>query len=1028
MESLKFNNQPDDLDVAVIGMSGRFPKAKNVNEFWQNIRNGVEAISFFSTEELSSLGIEPDTLSSSNYVKAASFLEDAEMFDASFFGYNPREAQIMDPQHRIFMECAWEALENAGYDAENYKGLIGVYAGQSINTYLLYNLFPNRELMRSVGDFQILIGNDKDYLTTHVSYKLNLTGPSVVVQTACSTSLVAIHLARQSLLTGECDMALAGGVSVRAPQKAGYFYHDGGVTSPDGHCRAFDATAKGTIFGSGAGVVVLKRLADAIADGDYIYAVIKGSAINNDGCAKIGYTAPSIEGQSQVIIEALANAGVEADTINYVEAHGTGTPLGDPIEVAALTQAFRSMNENEAKSLCGLGSLKTNIGHLDAAAGVAGFIKTVLSLHHKLLPPSLHFEQPNPKIDFDNSPFYVNTQLSEWKTSVTPRRAGVNSLGIGGTNAHVIIEEAPKIHSSRIFKPWHLLLFSTKTGTALKTATKNMFEHLKQNANVNMADVAYTLQVGRKAFKYRQMLVCQDIDDAINALESMNSERLLTSFEEPKDRSVAFMFSGQGAQYVKMASALYQFEPVFKRQIDTCAELLQPHLGLDIRDILYPREEQIEPATEQLTQTRLTQPILFVVEYALAKLWMEWGVHPQAMIGHSVGEYVAACLAGVFSLEDALMLMATRGKLMQSLPGGNMVAVPLSEKKLQPFLSEELSLAAVNGVSLCVVSGSTEAIKNLQTKLSEENVASRALHTSHAFHSKMMEPILDAFIKQVKDVTLNSPEIPYISNVTGTWITASQATDPYYWSKHLRGTVQFADGLHELLKESNQILLEVGPGWTLSKLTKQHPSKTSEQIVLSSLPHVQSKQSDFAFLLNTLGQLWLAGIQIDWARFYAHNPQQRIPLPTYSFERQRYWIEPQQLPQVINVNTKLDEKPLVSELSDDLSCSFQQELNRLNNYVAPTTEIEQSLVNIWQDLIGTQSIGIHDNFFEVGGHSLLATQMIVRLQELFTVELSISHLIEMPTIAELSKVIEEIFVQKLEQLSEDEAQQLAAKF
>jgi acyl transferase domain-containing protein/thioesterase domain-containing protein len=1025
MAPLEFNTQPDALDVAVIGMSGRFPKAKNVNDFWQNIQNGVEAISFFSTEELSSLGIDSDTLSSPNYVKAASFLEDAEMFDASFFGYNPREAQIMDPQHRIFMECAWEALENAGYDAETYKGLIGVYAGQSINTYLLYNLFPNRELMRSVGDFQILIGNDKDYLTTHVSYKLNLTGPSVVVQTACSTSLVAIHLARQSLLTGECDMALAGGVSVRVPQKAGYFYHDGGVTSPDGHCRAFDSTAKGTIFGSGAGIVVLKRLADAIADGDYIYAVIKGSAINNDGCAKIGYTAPSIQGQSQVIIEALANAGVEADTINYVEAHGTGTPLGDPIEVAALTQAFRSMNENDAKIFCGLGSLKTNIGHLDAAAGVAGFIKTVLSLHHKLIPPSLHFEQPNPKIDFTNSSFYVNTQLSEWKRSVTPRRAGVNSLGIGGTNAHVILEEAPKFYSSKISRPWHLLLLSTKTSTALKTATKNLVEHLKQHSNVNLADVTYTLQVGRKAFKYRQMLVCQDIDDAIKALEAMNSERVLTNFEEPKDRSVVFMFSGQGTQYVNMASELYQFEPLFKKQIDICAELLQPHLGLDIREILYPSDEQIETATERLTQTLLTQPILFVVEYALAKLWMEWGVNPQAMIGHSVGEYVAACLAGVFSLEDALMLIATRGKLMQSLPSGSMVAVPLSEKKLQPFLSEELSLAAVNGVSLCVASGSTEAIKNLQIKLSEKNVTFRALHTSHAFHSKMMEPILDAFVEEVKNVTLTPPKIPYISNVTGTWITASQATDPHYWSKHLRGTVQFANGLHELLKESNQILLEIGPGWTLSKLTKQHPSKTSGQIVLSSLSHAQNKQSDFAFLLNTLGQLWLAGIQIDWASFHAHDPQQRIPLPTYPFEGQRYWIEAHQLPEVSHANTKVDEKLPVTDLGDDLYFSLQQELNRLNNYVSPTNEIEQSLVNIWQDLIGIQSIGIHDNFFEVGGHSLLATQMIVRLQEIFTVELSISHLIERSTIAELAKVIEEMLIQKQEQLLEDEAQQLA---
>lgn len=1025
MEILAIDTQSNELDIAIVGISGRFPKAKNLNQFWQNIRDGIEAISFFNDQELSTLGIDSANLNDPNYIKAASFLEDAEMFDASFFGFNPREAQVMDPQHRIFMECAWEALENAGYDPETYKGLIGIYAGQSINTYLLYNLVPNRELMRTVGDFQILIGNDKDYLTTHVSYKLNLKGPSVAVQTACSTSLVAIHLARQSLLTGECDMALAGGVSVRAPQKAGYFYHEGGVTSPDGHCRAFDAKAKGTIFGSGAGIVVLKRLADALNDGDFIYAVIKGSAINNDGSNKIGYTAPSIEGQAEVIIEALANAGVEADTINYIEAHGTGTPLGDPIEVAALTKAFQAMNGEQ--SLCTIGSLKTNIGHLDAAAGVAGVIKTVLSLHHELLPPSLHFVEPNPKIDFANSPFQVNTQLKEWKRNSIPRRAGVNSLGIGGTNAHVILEEAPLRHFSEVSKPWHLLALSSKTSIALKTATENLVEHLKQHPHLNLADVAYTLQVGRKAFSHRQILVCENIDDAVKTWETGNSERVLTNSEEPKSRSVVFMFSGQGSQYVNMGASLYQFESLFRQEVDRCAELLYPHLGLDIREILVPSAEKIETARELLRQTWLTQPILFVVEYALAKLWMEWGIEPQAMIGHSVGEYTAACLAEVFSLEDGLMLIAIRGKLMQSLPPGDMVAVPFSKEQLEPFISEEISLSCVNGESLCVVSGTTEAIERLKIEFSEQNMDFRDLHTSHAFHSHMMAPILNDFVEQFKKITLNPPQLPYISNVTGTWITASEATDPQYWAQHLRETVRFADGLRDIFKTPELILLEVGPGWTLKKLANKHPSKTAKHLIFSSLPQPQSEQSDLAFLLNALGKLWLAGIPVDWTRMYAHQSLQRLPLPTYPFERQRYWIDPLPILSGSNGGTTLSEKLLPTDVSQNLSASPHWQSNYSNNYKAPTNEIEQQLVAIWQDLIGIQPIGIHDNFFELGGHSLLATQLIVRLQKIFIVELSPSHLIEKPTISELSSLIEEMFIEKLEQLPEAEAQRLVAQ-
>ncbi len=885
--------------IAIIGISGRFPGAKNTDEFWQNLQDGVESVSFFTAEQLESSGIDPALLSNPNYVKARADLEDIELHDASFFGFNPKEAEITDPQHRFFLECAWSALENAGYNSETYEGSIGVYGGASggTNTYLLNNLYSNRNLRKSVSDYQLFIANDKDFLTTRVSYKLNLKGPSVTVQTACSTSLVAICQACQSLRNYQCDMALAGGVSITVPQQAGYLYQEGMILSPDGHCRAFDAKAQGTIIGSGVGIVVLKRLEDALADGDYIHAVIKGSAINNDGSLKVGYTAPSIDGQAQVIAEALAMAEVDPETVTYVEAHGTGTPLGDPIEITALTQAFSL--QTQKKGFCAIGSVKTNIGHLDTAAGVTGLIKTILALKHKLLPPSLHFESPNPQIDFTNSPFYVNAKLSEWKVGRTPRRAGVSSFGIGGTNAHVVLEEAPMVENSGASRPKQLLVISAKTSSALDSATANLAAYLKQHPDANLADVAYTYQVGRRAWNHRRVLVCQTIEDAANALSTLEPKRVLTSCQQPKKPRVVFMFPGQGAQYVDMARELYQVESVFREQVDLCSELLIPHLELDLRCCLYPSQDQVETATQQIELTAITQSALFVIEYALAKLWMHWGVHPQAMIGHSIGEYVAACLAGVFSLSDALALVAARGRLMQSLLGGDMLAVALPELEVQPLLGQKLSLAAINGPSLCVVSGGSEAVAELEGKLSQQGVECRRLHTSHAFHSEMMEPILGQFTEQVKQVNLQSPKIPYVSNVTGTWITAAEATAPSYWTRHLRQTVRFAAGLHELLQEPERVLLEVGPSRTLSTLARRHPEAT-QQVTLSSLRHPQEQHSDVAFLLNTLGQLWLAGIEVDWAGFYANERRHRLPLPTYPFERQRYWVEPQKQEEAVN--------------------------------------------------------------------------------------------------------------------------------
>ncbi|NMG20299.1 type I polyketide synthase [Brasilonema bromeliae] len=919
------NNLNDKDEIAIIGMAGSFPGSKNVDSFWRNIRDGVESISFFTNEELVSAGIDSTVVNDPLYVKAGSLIEDIELFDASFFGFSPKEAEITDPQHRLFLECVWSALENAGYDSQTYTGQIGLFAGVTYSSYLLSNIYSNRGLIESVDGFQIFIGNDKDHLPTQISYKLNLKGPSINVQTTCSTSLVAVHLACQSLLNGESDIVLAGGVSIQVPQKSGYRYQEGGINSPDGHCRAFDAKARGTIFGNGLGVVVLKRLEDALADGDFIHAIIKGSAINNDGSLKVGYTAPSVDGQREVILEALALAGVEPETITYVETHGTGTPLGDPIEIKALTQAFRASTNK--KGFCGIGSVKTNVGHLNTAAGVTGLIKTIQALKHKQIPPSLHYEQPNPEIDFANSPFYVNTKLSEWKTNGTPNRAGVSSFGIGGTNAHVILEEAPVVAPSSTSRPWQLLLICAKTTTALETTTANLATHLQQHPDINLPDVAHTLQVGRRAFDHRRMVVCHDCEDAVKVLTSQDPQRVFTYHHKPSHCPVIFMFSGQGAQYVNMGRELYDTEPTFKKHIDTCAQILQPHLLLDIRHILFPKEEQIETALHRLQQTAITQPALFIIEYALAQLWMEWGVHPQAMIGHSIGEYVAATIAGVFSLEDALAIVAKRGQLMQQLPTGSMLAIPLGEKDVQSFIENvetfhgtslhtdgtSVEIAAINSPSSCVVSGSREAIATLQNQLSSQEIECRLLHTSHAFHSVMMEPILEPFVQAVKKVKLNPPRIRFISNVTGTWITDNEATNPTYWGQHLRQTVKFSDGISQLLQQFEGVFLEVGPGRTLSTLTTQHLKPGAKQQVLTSLRHVKEQQSDVGFLLQTLGRLWLSGVEIDWSGFYAHEQRHRLPLPTYPFERQRYWIDAKSPSSSSNKPVTLDKRQDIAD-------------------------------------------------------------------------------------------------------------------
>ncbi|MEZ4706053.1 MAG: type I polyketide synthase [Caldilineaceae bacterium] len=753
--SYSFEIEPDSQSVfdedaapegiAIIGMAGRFPGAANLDEFWRNLRNGVNSIVEIPDAQLNLSNSDRAVMAGNpNYVKMAASIKDADLFDANFFGIFPKEAQVMDPQHRLFLECAWQALEDAGYDPEAYTGAIGVYAGCYMDSYILSSLASHPEFLASLantfhgGSLQTELGNDKDYLATRVSFKLNLRGPSMTIQTACSTSLVAIAQACQNLQGFQCDMALAGGATIKFPQNRGYLYEEDGMVAPDGRCRTFDAQARGTVFGDGVGVVLLKRLEDALADGDAIYAVIKGWGLNNDGGAKVGYTAPSVDGQAEAIALAQAVADVEADTITYIEAHGTGTPLGDPIEIDALTKAFR---QTTAKTqFCAIGSVKTNIGHLDIAAGVAGLIKTTLALQHKQIPPSLHFETPNPNIDFANSPFYVNTKLADWPAGKTPRRAGISSFGVGGTNAHVVVEEAPALTADVSEHTQHLLVLSAKSAAALDAMTANLRHYLQTQPNVDMADLAYTLQVGRRPFPHRRVLVAGSAADAVQTLDTLDPKGVFTRQTTQQDPPVVFMFPGQGAQHVNMCRDLYEQEAIFRTIMDNCCELLQPHLGFDLRDVLYPAPENLTRAQTEINQTMIAQPAIFAVSYALAQLWMARGVQPQAMIGHSVGEFVAACLANVFSLEDALMLVTERGRLMQALPGGAMLAVRLAEAELRPLLSAELEIATINGPALCAVAGPTAAIEELQAQLEARDIVCRPLHTSHAFHSAMMEP------------------------------------------------------------------------------------------------------------------------------------------------------------------------------------------------------------------------------------------------------------------------------------------------
>ena len=905
-------NKQQTEAIAIIGMSGRFPGASSVEEFWEKLKQGEELVQKFTKEELLEAGIDKALLENPKYLRRKGALEGVEDFDAQFFNFTPKEAMITDPQQRLFLETTWEAFEHAGYDPYNYPGTVGIMGGMgSSNTYYQKNLQYSDFGKDVVGDYQLSLNNSADFLCTRVAYKLNLQGSAATIQSACSTSLVPSVMGYQALINYQADLIVAGGSAISLPAKGGYLYEEGMILSPDGHCRTFDDAAQGTVPGNATGVVLLKRLEDAIYDGDTIYATIRGAAFNNDGDRKVGFTASGLHGQMRVISEALETANVSPESISYVEAHGTATPLGDPIEIRALTKAWYGKAEEKKKGYCAIGSVKSNTGHCDAAAGVTGLIKTVCALHHKQIPPSLHYRNANRQIDFTNSPFYVNTQLSDWKSNGTPRRAGVSSFGMGGTNAHVILEEAPAREASSRGRDWLMFMLSAKTPTALEAMQAQLLKHLHNNPVQNPADIAYTSQVGRHAFNYRQVILCENNLEAILTLSTDSQQQgLRGELVWEKTPDIVFLFPGQGSQYLNMAKDLYLNEMIFREHLDRCAEFLEPLLQQDIRDILYPADEDNDKShSERLNRTDWAQPILFAVEYAMAQLLMAWGIRPAMMAGHSLGEYTAACVSGVMSLEDCLKIVSIRARLMQSMPTGSMLAVPLSEDKLEPYL-QELDLAAINGPERCVVSGSDEAIQALQQLLQGEGIDSRLLHTSHAYHSDMMETMLAEFYQALEDIEFHTPSIPLISSVNGKPV---KIMDRAYWTSQIRETVRFANVLGKLYETPENILLEVGPGNTLSSFARGHHGKPSETIIYNTLRHPKESRNDNAFLFTLLAKLWIAGVTPDWKGFYQDEKRYRVPIPTYPFERKRYWVDAPVQSDKAKASVELYKKPDIKD-------------------------------------------------------------------------------------------------------------------
>ncbi|MEM9291571.1 MAG: amino acid adenylation domain-containing protein [Acidobacteriota bacterium] len=1030
------------LEIAVLSAAGRFPGAEDVETLWQRLREGRELLTHFRREEIQARGADPSILEDPSFVPSAGQVENIDLFDAELFGYTPREAEVLDPQHRLLLECAWEAMERAGYRPGDPRLAVGVYAGSRFNDYLV-QLFSRQDIVRDVGAYLLMLANDRDYLATRISYKLDLQGPSVVIQTACSTSLVAVHMACQGLLAGECDLALAGGVSLLSPSYVGHRYTEGAIFSPDGHCRPFDEQARGTVAGSGLGLVVLKRLDEALEDGDDVLAVIRGSAINNDGAGKVGYTAPSVAGQSRAIRAAQELAEVDPATLTYVEAHGTATPLGDPIEIAALTRTFRRSTDEQG--FCTIGSLKSNVGHLDPAAGIAGLIKTVLMLQHGEIPPSLHYRSPNPRIELGSSPFRVATELQPWEVpGGGPRRAGVSSFGIGGTNAHAVLEEAPRRPPSGPASPQQLILLSARSEAALdaqqdrlsgwweKTfpaaeanspnGSSNGFRNPSAQERLRLlADASFTLAVGRKELEYRRAFVCEGVEEGRQILLGQRPEALMGRRRDGANRPLVFLFSGQGSQYPAMGRELYETEESFRQVVDRAHD----HLGEievegargGLRDWLYG--ERADAAA--LRATVLAQPALFTLEVALAT-WLEsLGLEAEGMAGHSIGELAAAHRAGVMSFDDALTVVAARGRLMQSLPPGAMISLPWSPQRAQRELPQELDLAAINGPGHVVAAGDLDAIDGFCRRLDEAGQNYRRLHTSHAFHSRAMEPILDAFGEVVSGIPLRPPERPFLSAVDGRPADGQRVTRAQYWVQQLRRPVDLAAVLQRLFEEPDRILVEIGPGRALATLARRHDARPAQMEVLSTLPSAPASDgapaSDRRSVLETLGRLWLAGAEVRWSSLFSSR-RQRISMPTYPFQRQRYWIEGRSLEHALEISAGGPEAPVDAADAEgrasgaaagDGDSSPPGLGNRpplASSFAPPRGERERQVAQIWSRLLGIDPIGLHDNFFELGGSSLVATQLAARLRETLEVDLALSDLLENPTVGGLTAVLE----------------------
>ena len=874
-----------DSRIAVIGMAGRFPGAGDIASFWDNIKNGVESIVFATDDELIEAGLDEEVVNHPDFVACrGGLLEDKEYFDALFFGYTPREAEIMDPQVRLLHEVAWHALEDAGYDSFSYSGAIGIFAGASSNFHWhAVSLMSGKS--REIGHFTASQLTDKDFLCTRLAFKLNLGGPAVTVQTSCSTSLVATHMACRSILSGDCSMALAGGVSVSSEEHLGYRYQDGMILSKDGHCRAFDVDASGVVGGEGAGVIVLKSLSAAQDEGDHIHAVILGSAVNNDGSDKAGFTAPGVQGQVRVIKNALRAAAVEPESIGYIEAHGTGTPIGDPIEVESLIQAFSV----EKTGYCAIGTVKTNIGHLDTAAGVAGLIKTIMALKHRQLPPSLHYQTANPGIDFKCSPFYVNRQLQAWGEANDVLRAGISSFGIGGTNAHIILEQAPArpLAARANAEPLACVLpISAQSPEALDFATQELAIHIARNPNMRLEDIAFTLQVGRGAKPHRRMVCCRTREEAVHAMTGKEGSRPATFHPLIEDRPLFFLFPGLGSQYRGMGRALALREPIFRTELERCCRECEA-LGIHIAPEFFDKAN-----TEELDvhDFEIAQAMMFAVQYSLAVLLMEWGIQPQGMIGYSFGEYTAAAVAGVMTPGEAIQLIAARGKLVKQCPEGAMASVPLPVEQARNYLTSSTAIAIDNGSS-CVISGPASEIDSIEKKLKSERLFATTIQTARAIHSPMMEPILDEFLAQCKNVSFKSPRIPYISNVTGKWIEGGTVLDPGYWADHLRQTVQFSIGMDNVLEKGDALFLEVGPGTDITALLRRRLPGDAKRFAMNMMRPETNNLDDETYLLNKIGQLWLYGQTIDWRSIFAGRRRNRVSIPGYPFQGQRFWIE-----------------------------------------------------------------------------------------------------------------------------------------